>query len=134
MRTRRWRSSDTSTWHAGLARYGPGSRPAGMQLLLPQWIVEDAGRWRPRAVVHPATERPARDRRGEPVALPPDNEDLEIGWQLHPDVWGHGNASETTYALAQWAFSQHRGDLRSRQTGQHTCRSHSPPQRPGMSR
>lgn len=38
--------------------------------------------------------------------LPPRNEDLEIGWQLHPDVWGHGFASETTYALAQWAFSQ----------------------------
>jgi RimJ/RimL family protein N-acetyltransferase len=40
------------------------------------------------------------------LPLPPGNEDLEIGWQLHPDVWGHGYASETTYALAQWAFSQ----------------------------
>ena len=23
---------------------------------------------------------------------------------LHPDAWGHGYASETTYALANWAF------------------------------
>jgi RimJ/RimL family protein N-acetyltransferase len=40
------------------------------------------------------------------LPLPPGNEDLEIGWQLHPDVWGNGYASEATYALATWAFSQ----------------------------
>jgi RimJ/RimL family protein N-acetyltransferase len=38
--------------------------------------------------------------------LPPGNEDLEIGWQLHPEHWGNGYASETTHALANWAFSQ----------------------------
>ncbi len=40
------------------------------------------------------------------LPLPPGNEDLELGWQLHPEVWGHGYASETTHAIASWAFSQ----------------------------
>jgi len=38
------------------------------------------------------------------LPLPPGREDLEVGWQLHPQVWGHGYASETTRALAGWAF------------------------------
>lgn len=38
------------------------------------------------------------------LPLPPGREDLEIGWQLNPDTWGHGYACETTYALADWAF------------------------------
>lgn len=83
-----------------------------MQLLLQQWIVEDAraitpaGRWciqrqKDQRVIGGAILLP----------LPPGKEDLEIGWQLHPDVWGHGYASETTYALAQWAFSQDRDEI-----------------------
>ena len=40
------------------------------------------------------------------LPLPPENQDLEIGWQLPPDVWSQGYASQTTYALAQWAFNQ----------------------------
>lgn len=39
------------------------------------------------------------------LPLPPGHEDLEIGWQLHPDTWGNGYAGETTDALATWAFS-----------------------------
>ena len=39
------------------------------------------------------------------LPLPPD-EEFEIGWQLHPDSWGHGYATETGLALAQWAFKQ----------------------------
>ena len=78
-----------------------------MQLLVQQWIVEDA-----RAI--PPAGRWCIQRQADQLViggaillpLPPGNEDLEIGWQLHPDVWGHGYASETTYALAQWAFSQ----------------------------
>ena len=78
---------------------------AAMRLLLQQWVAEDdrlpppAGRW-------------AIDRRDDGrllggailLPLPPDREDLEVGWQLHPQVWGHGYASETTRALAGWAF------------------------------
>ncbi|WP_329079797.1 GNAT family N-acetyltransferase [Streptosporangium sp. NBC_01469] len=37
--------------------------------------------------------------------LPPDEEDIEIGWQLSPDAWGKGYATEAGRALAAWAFS-----------------------------
>jgi RimJ/RimL family protein N-acetyltransferase len=81
--------------------------PAAMRLLLQQWIAEDArlpapaGRW--------AIQRNTDGRvigGAILLPLPPGNEDLEIGWQLHPDTWGNGYASETTHALATWAFSQ----------------------------
>ena len=77
-----------------------------MKLLLQQWIAESArlaapaGRW--------AVERTAD---GQVIGgalllpLPPGQEDLEVGCQLRPDVWGQGYATETTHALATWAFS-----------------------------
>jgi RimJ/RimL family protein N-acetyltransferase len=80
---------------------------AAMRLLLQQWIAESirlpapAGRW--------AIER---NTDGQVIGgaillpLPPGQEDLEIGWQLRPDAWGNGYATETTHALARWAFSQ----------------------------
>jgi RimJ/RimL family protein N-acetyltransferase len=37
--------------------------------------------------------------------LPPDEEDIEIGWQLAPVSWGNGYATEAARALAGWAFS-----------------------------
>ncbi len=76
-----------------------------MRLLLRQWIVEDyraispAGRW--------CIQRRHDDRvlgGATLLPLPPGGEDLEVGWHLHPSTWGQGYASETTYALAQWAF------------------------------
>jgi len=80
---------------------------AAMRLLLQQWIAEDArlpapaGRW----AIHRNTD--GRVIGGAILLpLPPGNEDLEIGWQLHPDTWGNGYATETTHALATWAFSQ----------------------------
>ena len=42
---------------------------------------------------------------GAVLALPPDGEDLEIGWQLAPEVWGQGYAAEAGHALAHYAFS-----------------------------
>ena len=78
-----------------------------MRLVLQQWIAEDArmvspaGRW--------AIER-REDRRvvGGAVLLPlpPGNEDLEMGWQLHPEVWGRGYATEAGRAVARWAFAE----------------------------
>jgi RimJ/RimL family protein N-acetyltransferase len=78
-----------------------------MRLVLQQWIAEDgrlmtpAGRW--------AVEL-REDHRllGGAVLLPlpPEGEDLEMGWHLHPDAWGHGYASEAGQALARWAFKQ----------------------------
>jgi RimJ/RimL family protein N-acetyltransferase len=76
-----------------------------MRLLLQQWIAETAR-------MPPPAGRWAIQRRGDGrviggaivLPLPPGNEDLEIGWQLRPDAWGYGYASEATYALADWAF------------------------------
>jgi RimJ/RimL family protein N-acetyltransferase len=38
--------------------------------------------------------------------LPPYDEDLEISWQLSPDAWGHGYATEASRALMRWAFDE----------------------------
>ncbi|HEY7814312.1 MAG TPA: GNAT family N-acetyltransferase [Nakamurella sp.] len=85
---------------------------AAMRLLLQQWIAEDAravppaGRW--------AIQRVDDGRLIGGVILlplPPERDDLEIGWQLHPDAWGHGYATEATRAVAEWAFSQSVSEL-----------------------
>ena len=79
---------------------------AAMRLLLQQWVAEDArmttpaGRWAAELrgtgqVIGGATLLP----------LPPD-EEFEIGWQLRPQEWGQGYATEAGLALAQWAFGQ----------------------------
>ena len=79
---------------------------AAMRVVLQQWVVEDArmlapaGRWaielrQGGGLVGGATLLP----------LPPDDE-FEVGWQLRPDAWGHGYATETGIALARWAFEQ----------------------------
>ena len=79
---------------------------AAMRLVLQQWVAEDgrmltpAGRW--------AIELRADGRLiGGATLLPlqPDDE-YEVGWQLRPDAWGHGYATETGTALARWAFAQ----------------------------
>jgi len=75
-----------------------------MRATLEQWADEDkeleppAGRWaieQDGAVVGGATLLP----------LAPDDE-YEVGWQLHPDAWGNGYATEAGQALARWAFDQ----------------------------
>jgi RimJ/RimL family protein N-acetyltransferase len=80
---------------------------AAMRLVLQQWIAEDArlvspaGRW--------AIERRDDGRLvggGFLLPLPPGRDDLEMGWQLHPDMWGHGYATEAGRALARWAFDE----------------------------
>ena len=38
------------------------------------------------------------------LPLPPDRRDLEIGWQLAPDIWGQGLAAEAGHAVAHYAF------------------------------
>ncbi|GLW71069.1 N-acetyltransferase [Kitasatospora phosalacinea] len=38
--------------------------------------------------------------------LPPYDEDLEITWQLSPQYWGEGYATEAGLALLRWAFTQ----------------------------
>ncbi len=85
---------------------------AAMRLLLQQWIAEDAraapptGRW--------AVQRVEDGRVIGGVVLlplPPGEDDLEIGWQLAPDAWGHGYATEATRVVAEWAFDQSVSEL-----------------------
>jgi RimJ/RimL family protein N-acetyltransferase len=114
---RPWRVDDAESaldvyGHGDVARWlspdmGQVPDHAAMRVLLEQWIAEDArlpapaGRW---AIGRKSDGRVIGGAILLP--LPPGNEDLEIGWQLHPGVWGNGYASETTHALATWAFSQ----------------------------
>jgi RimJ/RimL family protein N-acetyltransferase len=79
---------------------------AAMRVVLRRWADEDArlvtpaGRW--------AVElRAGGQLVGGATLLPllPD-EEFEIGWQLRPDAWGHGYATEAGIALARWAFTQ----------------------------
>ena len=37
-------------------------------------------------------------------ALPPGEQDLEVGWQLAPTHWGHGYAAEAAHGVAHYAF------------------------------
>jgi RimJ/RimL family protein N-acetyltransferase len=114
---RPWRVDDAD---AALGVYGDGSvarwlSPAmdsvpdlnAMRLVLQQWTAEDArlvppaGRW--------AIElRDDKRVMGGAILLPlpPGDEDLEMGWQLRPDAWGHGYATEAGRALARWAFDE----------------------------
>ena len=43
---------------------------------------------------------------GAVLPLPPEGDDLEIGWQLAPDAWGQGYAAEAGHALAHYAFGR----------------------------
>jgi RimJ/RimL family protein N-acetyltransferase len=78
-----------------------------MRLVLQQWIAEDgrlispAGRW---AIMLRQDQRVVGGALLLP--LPPGNEDLEMGWQLDPDVWGRGYAAEAGRAVATWAFAE----------------------------
>jgi RimJ/RimL family protein N-acetyltransferase len=43
--------------------------------------------------------------------LPPYDEDLELAWQLRPEEWGNGYATEAGTALVEWAFTQEIDEL-----------------------
>ena len=43
--------------------------------------------------------------------LPPSEDDLELSWQLHPNAWGHGYATEAGRAFILWAFTQDEDEL-----------------------
>jgi len=112
---------------------------AAMRLLLQQWVAEDArlpapaGRW-------------AIDRRDDGrllggailLPLPPGREDLEVGWQLHPQVWGTATPvrppapSRTGRSATTSTRSSRSSD--SGPAGKHACRGDRPPQWHGMNR
>jgi RimJ/RimL family protein N-acetyltransferase len=76
-----------------------------MRPVLQQWVAEDAravapsGRWAIELVV---------DQRVVGgialLPLPPGGVDLEIGWQLAPEAWGKGLATEAGHMVAHWAL------------------------------
>lgn len=88
----------------------------GMRALLQQWLAEQArpggdldrfvGRW---ALVR----REDEELVGSLVlrTMPPHDEDLEVAWQIAPEHWGKGYASEGAEALARWAFEQSAAEL-----------------------
>ena len=45
------------------------------------------------------------------LPLPPDEVDLEIGWQLAPGAWGNGFAAEAGHAVAHYAFASGADEL-----------------------
>ncbi|WP_037842482.1 GNAT family N-acetyltransferase [Streptomyces sp. NRRL F-5126] len=65
---------------------GPEGRPSG------QWVIEETGRGRVAGS-------------GQILPLPPEGDDLELGYQLAPSAWGRGLAAEAGHALAHYAFS-----------------------------
>jgi RimJ/RimL family protein N-acetyltransferase len=105
---------------AALAIYGAGEvtrwlTPAmgqvddlsAMRSVLEAWVADQPnmipprGRW---AVQHKESDRAIG---GLAIRLlPPFEEDLELSWQLRPEEWGHGYASEAARGLARWAFTQ----------------------------
>ena len=63
--------------------------------------------------------------------LPPRLVDLEISFQLRPEEWGNGYATEAARALARWAFAQDIGELYAVALPNNT-RAIATCQRPGM--
>lgn len=76
-----------------------------MRHVLAAWIAESdptglpLGRWA-------ITDNTAGDVIGgvAVLPLPPGGTDLEIGWQLSPNAWGHGYGAEAGHAVAHQAF------------------------------
>ncbi|OLT00072.1 GNAT family N-acetyltransferase [Pseudonocardia sp. CNS-004] len=80
---------------------------AAMRAVLHAWVEAQPNLQPPRG-------RWAIERRADAVVvgglairlLPPYEEDLEISFQLRPDSWGNGYATEAARALIEWAFTQ----------------------------
>lgn len=65
---------------------GPEGRPSG------RWVIEETRSGRVAGS-------------GQILALPPERDDLELGYQLAPWAWGRGYAAEAGHALAHYAFN-----------------------------
>src|SRR4051794_7980436 len=84
-----------------------------MRALLDDWIVSPpgspgrpVGRW---AIQELDTGRVAGSC--QLVPLPPEGDDLELGYQLAPWAWGRGYGTEAGHALAHYAFTNGEEEL-----------------------
>ncbi len=79
---------------------------AAMRLVLQQWAAEDARMMAPAGRWAVELRHDGRLIGGATLLPLPPDEEFEMGWQLHPQGWGHGYATEAGLALARWAFGQ----------------------------
>jgi ribosomal-protein-alanine N-acetyltransferase len=92
-----------------VARYLHGKPPASVDAMR-----DTIRRWAERNATLPPpygltaiTDRETGDLMGTVLLLllPPDSQDTELGWHLHPSNWGHGYATEAARAVLARAFS-----------------------------
>lgn len=98
-------SSEVSRWLAPAMDQVAGSE--AMRAMIARWIAtppgpegRPTGRW---AIEEAASGRLAGS--GQILPLPPEGDDLELGYQLAPWAWGRGFAAEAGHALAHYAFT-----------------------------
>lgn len=97
--------ADVARWLA--PAMGRIDGPERMQAIIERWIAGQTETGRP-------TGRWAIDDldsgeligSGQILGLPPEGEDLELGYQFAPSAWGRGLGSEAGHALAHYAFSR----------------------------
>ncbi len=103
-------SAEVARWLSPIMERVPDL--VAMRLLLRQWIAEDAralppvGRW--------CIQRREDDRvigGASLLPLPPGNQDLEVAWHLHPELWERSYAGEAMFALVRWAFEHEVDEL-----------------------
>ncbi len=98
-------ATDVTPWLTPSMQQVPN--PAAMRSVLEAWIEAQPG-------LLPPTGRWAVVRREDDLLigglvlrqLPPYEQDIEISWQIRPDLWSRGYATESSRMLIRWAFTQ----------------------------
>ncbi|WP_036960058.1 GNAT family N-acetyltransferase [Promicromonospora kroppenstedtii] len=117
LRLRPWRADDavaalTIYGEADVARWlapamGRIDEPGQMRSIVERWGAEhevDTGRPTGRWAIDDLADGELIGS-GQILGLPPEGEDLELGYQFAPSAWGRGLGSEAGHALAHYAFS-----------------------------
>ena len=71
-----------------------------------EWLIHCEQEWEDRGhgllAIHAREDGRFLGRSG--LRYWPQFDETELGWVLHPDVWGHGYATEAASACAEWGF------------------------------